>query len=298
MSPEMRTDYERAMEEYSARFKIDTQNPASPTSPSVDGPKAAAASFGLGGNDTTPTRRTSKGLEQPDLEHALDTIRKLVSSAGGMTNEELQEYLFALHTAGSKATDLATNVQSASPVAMTVGESIRRKYQLPTFEVSTVGITSRNSDHIGHRQAALNTLPILDRMKDFIASRSDGGDEYRKGIKAQIEDGLSNCQDSVRKIGATDNFFLLSENFGVLHKGQDVISQHHLRDLDLAPHELGQFDVLDAELTACELDLARKAVSTLHQGVAATDLFSENTHASRHFWGGGEELFSMSLAFP
>jgi len=295
MSLEMRTEHERAMEEYAARFKIDTQNPASPTSPSVD-----AHSIGLGDNDTIPTRRASEERMESDLEHALDTIRKLVPSAGGMTNEELKEHLFAVCTAGTEACDPTIDIRETRQVAGTAEESIFRKYEMPRTKFSAVDITSPSRETFDHREAALATLPVLKQMGEFMANRFDGG-EYsfrKKDSKAQIQTVLSECEDSVQNIGATDNLFLLSENFGVLHKGQSLISKHYLEDLDLAPHEKKEFDVLDVRLTARELYLSRQAVSTLHQGKAPSDLFSEHTHASRHFWGGGEELFSMSLAFP
>ena len=291
------------MEKYSAKFRIDTHDEAYPTSPPADRPKEAAQSIDLGDSAATTTRLTSGERAESDLEVVLDTIRRLIPDAEKKTNEELKEYLFAVSTAGRKATDLATT--------KTVEESIRRKYQLPTIEFSAIDISSPTRATFGHTQAALDILPVLDDIKKFMDKLYDGGDhqgiygetvrwrsKFQKNTKAQIETALSKCQDSAQKIGATDNFFLLSEGFDVLHNGHDFISKPYLEDLDLAPHELGQLDVLHAELTACELELSRKAVSTIHQGVAPSDLFSEHDYASRYFWGGGKEVLGMSLAFP
>ena len=234
----MRTAYEKAMKEYSAKFRIDTHNEAYPTSPLADRPEAAVNSIGLDNNATTTTRHTSGERAESDFEVVLDTIRRIIPNAEQKTNEDLKKYLFAVNTAGSKATELATNVQETSQ--KTVEESIRRKYQLPPIEFSAIDISSPTEATFGHTQAAIDILPVLDDIKKFMDKLYDGGDhqgiygetvrwksKFQKNTKAQIETALSECRDSVQKIGATDNFFLLSEGFGVLHN-RHVLSLSHI----------------------------------------------------------------------
>lgn len=294
----MRTDYEKAIKEYSAKFRIDTHSEAYPTSPLADRLEAAVDSIGLDNNATTTTRRASEELAESDLEHALGTIRKLVPSAGGMTNEELKEHLFARYTAGSKASGLSVNVEKTSSVAEKAEESIFRRHQMPTIDVSAADITSPTRQEFRHTQTALNVVSVLDNIKEFMNKQYDGGeDESRKEKKARIETALSNCRDSVQRIGATDNFFLLSENFSRLHDQHDRISHLYRDEFEPADTIPQECELLDADLTKKQLKLSRQAVSTLYQGEVASDLFSQHTHASRHFWGDGRNFLGRSLAF-
>ena len=216
MSLEMRTDYERAMEEYSARFTIDTHIPASPTSPSVDGPH----SIGLGDNDTIPPRRASEERAESDLEHALDTIRKLVPGADRKTYKELKEHLFAVYTAGSEGADLTIDAGKNGRVVETKEEFILQRYQVYASDLSAVDVASPTAEEYAHRQAAFNTLPVLDKIQTWIAQRYNRLDlvesDYRDEFQGDVETVIDTCRRSVQNIAATDNFFRLSNNFCAL----------------------------------------------------------------------------------
>jgi len=265
---------------------------------SDDGPSAMTRPINPRDSAATSTQAASGNCADTDLGSVLDTIRKLVPGANQKTSKELTECLLGMCTPASTVVDLATNAPKTSQAAETAQEAIHRKYQFPTSEVLAIDPTLPAAKKFGHSKAALNTLQSLAKVQKFIRDKYNRLDDEDK---KDMETALQSCEKSVHGIGATDNFFQLSENFGVLHNNHFAISEQYLEALNLGEGENGEgekkeYQNLATVLNENVLDLSRQAISTLHPGKVIPGLFSKDKYASMYFWQGGQSLRSMSLA--
>jgi hypothetical protein len=295
--PEIKTAYTKALEDYTSRFGTSTQTGPSPASPPNNGTGVPIGPISAGDTVTTPTQVTTEKTASTDLESALYNIRKLVPGADQQTDEQLTSRLFALCTPDSKATDSATAAHETSQVAETAEVSLLRKYQMPNGQDLAADITSTTQKAFGHTQAALDTLPVLDRIEKFLNSKYAQVDlEDRQDLQDDVNKALKICRGNIQSIGATDMFFPLSHESCVLEGRHQAISDHYVPRFELSKTDRNIYRNINDEFTKRQLNLSRQALLTLHPGKLAPGVFADRDDTN-YFWRGGERLHGMSLDF-